>query len=369
MGKIPFMDLSGCYKEIYDEVLEKIKWMIDHTEFIGGEEVRRFEEEFAQFCRVRYAIGCGNGTDALFLALKAMGIGKGDIVLTVPNTFIATAEAITAAGAQVDFIDIEEDTYTMSPQKLRDYLARCNHPNLIKAIIPVHLYGQMADMDGLMKIAKEYGLKVIEDAAQAHGAAWNSKGPGEYGNAATFSFFPGKNLGAFGDAGTVVTNDPELALKIKKLSNHGRIDKYRHELEGFNSRLDAIQAAVLRVKLKYLSSWTDRRIENAIRYNQLLKEKGVLLPTARVQAKHVYHLYVIRTKNRDRLMVELAAKGISAGIHYPVPLHLQPAYRYLGYREGDFPVAELASKEILSLPMWPEMGDERIQRICREIHG
>lgn len=364
---IPFMKLSDYNRDIRNEVMAKIMGMLETTNFIGGEEVAGFEKEFANFCKTIHAIGCGNGTDALILVLKALGIGNGDVVLTTPHTFIATSEAVTAVGARVAFVDIEEDTYTMSPQKLLEYVERNQGQQRIKAVIPVHLYGQMANMPQIMEIAKAYKLKVIEDAAQAHGAKLEGKGPGEYGEAATFSFFPGKNLGAFGDAGTVITNNEQLALTIKMLSNHGRTEKYKHQIEGYNSRLDSLQAAVLRVKLKYLEKWTTKRIENAAYYNTLLQDSDVITPVVRYNSKHVYHLYVIRHKNRDKLIAKLADSHISCGIHYPIPLHLQPAYRYLGYKEGDFPISERVSKEIISLPMWPELTKEQIENICRVI--
>ncbi|WP_219884423.1 DegT/DnrJ/EryC1/StrS family aminotransferase [Orenia metallireducens] len=361
------MNLSDCYEEIYDEIMVKIKSIIDKTQFIGGEEVDKFEQEFADYCNVKHAVGCANGTDALILALKALDIGSGDIVLTVPNTFIATAEAITLVGAKVDFIDIEEDNYTMNPNKLREYLVNQKSPENIKAIIPVHLYGQMCDMEEIMKIAKEYNLKVIEDSAQAHGAKLNGKGPGEYGDIATFSFYPGKNLGAFGDAGAIVTNNLELAKRIKMLSNHGRVDKYKHKIEGYNSRLDSIQAAVLRIKLKHLDKWTKQRIEKAEYYNSLLNDKEVILPKVRSLGKHVYHLYAVRVKDRDKLRDKLSSLGIATGIHYPIPLHLQPAYKYLGYKEGKFPISEQVSKEIISLPLWPEISHKQIEEVCEHI--
>ncbi len=364
---IPLMNLSDCYKEIYDEVMKKIKFLIDNTQFIGGEEVDKFETEFAEYCNVKYAIACGNGTDALTFALKALDIGYGDTVITVPNTFIATSEAITSVGASVDFVDIDEETYTMDPEKLKDYIKRNIHKKNIKAVIPVHLYGQMADMEQIMGIAQEFDLKVIEDAAQAHGSKYKEKGPGAYGDVATFSFYPGKNLGAFGDAGAIITNDAVLARKIKMLSNHGRIEKYIHEMEGFNSRLDSIQAAVLRIKLKHLDYWNDKRIENAMYYNELLGQCNLITPKVVNDCKHVYHLYVVRINDRDTVKEELLKENIYTGIHYPVPLHLQPAYKYLGYSEGDFPISEKVSKEIISLPMWPELEKETIKSICDTI--
>lgn len=365
---IPLMELSDSYDLIYDEIMEKIKNLIDNTRFIGGEEITKFEKEFADYCNVKNAVACGNGTDAIMIALKALGIGPGDTVLTVPHTFIATAEAVTAVGAEVDFVDIDEKTYIMSPEKLEEYIKNNNDKKNIKAIIPVHLYGQMADMPVIMKIADKYNLKVIEDSAQAHGAQIDGKGPGKYGDFATFSFYPGKNLGAFGDAGAIVTNDDRLAKKAKMLSDHGRYnEKYTHQIEGYNSRMDSIQAAILRIKLKYLEQWTEMRIENAKKYDELFKGKDVITPFVRYNSKHVYHLYVVRVNNRDELKSQLKDKNISAGIHYPIPLHLQPAYDYLGYEEGDFPVTELVSKEILSLPMWPELTPKEQSKIVEEI--
>jgi len=365
---IPFMELSDSYYLIYDEVMEKIKKLIDNTRFIGGEEITKFEEEFSDYCNVKNAVACGNGTDAIMIALKALGIGPGDTVITVPHTFIATAEAVTAVGAEVDFVDIDEKTYTMSPERLEEYIVKNKDEKNIKAIIPVHLYGQMADMPAIMKIADKYDLKVIEDSAQAHGAEINGKGPGEYGDFATFSFYPGKNLGAFGDAGALVTNDNVLAKKAKMLSNHGRYnEKYTHQIEGYNSRMDSIQAAVLRIKLKHLDQWTNMRIENAKKYDELLKDKDIITPFVRDNSKHVYHLYVVRVNNRDELKNKLKANDISAGIHYPIPLHLQPAYDYLGYEKGDFPATEKVSEEILSLPMWPEIEIDQIGKIIKNI--
>ncbi|MBM7556923.1 DegT/DnrJ/EryC1/StrS family aminotransferase [Halanaerobacter jeridensis] len=365
MSQIPFMDLSDCYNQVYDEIMEKIGHLIDNTRFIGGEEVNKFEEEFAEYCNTEYCIGCGNGTDALVLALRALEIGQGDKVITVPNTFIATAEAVTNVGAKVDFVDVEEDTYTMDPEKLQNYLKNQDSTDNIKAIIPVHLYGQMANMEEIMKIAREYGLKVIEDSAQAHGAELNGKRPGEYGDIATFSFYPGKNLGAFGDAGALVTNNEGLYKKVKMLANHGRLEeKYKHRVEGYNSRLDSIQAAVLRVKLNYLEEWTEERIKNAKYYDDFLTDKEVVTPVVRKNARHVYHLYVVRANKRDELRNELSNEDISTGIHYPIPLHLQPAYEYLGYKEGEFPISENVSEEIISLPMWPELSNSDIKEIC-----
>lgn len=363
------MDLSDSYDKIYNEVMKKIYKLINNTRFIGGEEIDKFEEEFANYCEVSHSIGCGNGTDALILALRALGIDEGDKVLTVPNTFIATSEAVTAVGAEVDFVGIDEKTYTLNPKKLRNYLENENKINNIKAIIPVHLYGQMADMEKIIDIAEKYNIKVIEDAAQAHGAKYKGKGPGQYGDIATFSFYPGKNLGAFGDAGAVVTNNDNLAKKVKMLSNHGRYQKkYEHQIEGYNSRLDTIQAAVLRVKLKYLEEWTKLRIENAKYYDELLSSDNVITPYVQENARHVYHLFVVRVKKRDMLRKVLKENNISTGLHYPIPLHLQPAYKYMDYKKGDFPVSEKSSKEIISLPLWPEMEKETIRKVSHKIN-
>lgn len=365
---IPLMDLSSYNNDIYEEVIQKITTIINNANFIGGDEVKYFEQEFAKYCNVKYAIGCSNGTDALILALRALDIGRGHTVITVPNTFIATAEAITSVGASVDFVDIDEKTYTMDCEKLENYIKRNINNKNIKAIIPVHLYGQMADMSKIMSIAREFDLKVIEDSAQAHGAKLNGKGPGEYGDIATFSFYPGKNLGAFGDAGAVVTNNSNLAEKVKKLSNHGRLNKYLHEIEGYNSRLDSIQAAVLRIKLKYLDQWNDLRIRNAKLYDKYLSNK-IIKPFCRKNSKHVYHLYVCRVKNRDEIRDALLEIGITTGIHYPIPLHLQPAYSNLKYSKGDFCVTELVSSEVISLPMWPYLSELQIKMISKVINN
>jgi len=362
--KIPFMELKDSFDKIHDDIMIEIEKIIKNTSFIRGKDISLFEEEFANYCQGKRVVAMSNGTDAITLSLRALGIGKGDTVLTVPHTFIATAEAITNVGASVEFIDIDEKTYTMSPDKLKLHLM--NHPSKerIKAIIPVHLYGQMADMKSIKEIADEHDLYIIEDSAQAHGAELFGKRPGYYGDVATFSFYPGKNLGAFGDAGAVVTNNIELARKIKMLSDHGRTEKYEHELEGYNARMDTIQAAVLRVKLKYLEEWTEMRVEKANMYDKFLTERNILIPHVNSNARHVYHLYVIRVKNRDKIRNKLTKHKISNGIHYPIPLHLQPAYRYLDYKEGDFPVTEMVSKEVLSLPLWPEMPYEYIEKVC-----
>jgi len=364
---IPFVDLKAQYDSIKDEIDNAIQNVLNTTSFIMGEELKKFEVEFARFCDSKYAIGVANGSDALILALRACGIGEGDELITVPHTFIATTEAISNVGGKVIFVDIDPKTYTIDVSKIEEKITEET-----KAIIPVHLYGQSVDMDPIMKLARKYNLKVIEDAAQAHGAEYKGKKVGSIGDVGCFSFYPGKNLGAYGDAGIVVTNNEEIAEKIKLLRNHGRITKkYEHDIEGYSSRLDNLQAAILRVKLKYLNKWNDKRRNNAKKYNELLSNiNGITTPYEADYAKHVYHLYVIRVEKerRDKLKEELKSKGVATGIHYPIPLHLQPAYNYLGYKKGDFPVTEECSQNILSLPMYAELSDKQILKIVETIN-
>ena len=361
---IPFVDLKAQYDSIKDEIDEAIQKVLNNTSFIMGEELKKFEEEFASFCNTKFAIGVANGSDALILALKACGISKGDEVITVPHTFIATTEAITHVGGKIIFVDINPKTYTIDVSKIEEKIS-----NKTRAIIPVHLYGQPADMDPIMELAKKYNLKIIEDAAQAHGAEYKGEKVGSIGDAGCFSFYPAKNLGAYGDAGMVVTNNEGIAEGIKLLRNHGRITKkYEHDIEGYSSRLDNLQAAILRVKLSHLNKWNESRRKNAQKYNELLNDiDGIFTPYEADYAKHVYHLYVIRTENRDKLREELRSKDIATGIHYPIPLHLQAAYKYLGYEYGDFPVTEECSQEILSLPMFTELSEDQIEEIVKLI--
>ena len=363
---IPFVDLKAQYDSIKDEIDNAIQNVLNTTSFIMGEELKKFEEEFSRFCDTKYAIGVANGSDALILALRACGIGEGGEVITVPHTFISTAEAISIVGGKVVFVDIDPKTYTINVSNIEEKIS-----DKTKAIIPVHLYGQPADMGPIMELAKKYNLKVIEDAAQAHGAEYKGEKVGSIGDVACFSFYPGKNLGAYGDAGMVVTNNEEIAEKIKLLRNHGRITKkYEHDIEGYSSRLDNLQAAILRVKLRYLCKWNESRRRNAKKYDELLRNiSGIITPYEADYAKHVYHLYIIRVEKerRDKLREELKSKDIATGIHYPIPLHLQPAYNYLGYKEGDFTITEKASQEILSLPMFAELTDEQIEEIVELI--
>jgi dTDP-4-amino-4,6-dideoxygalactose transaminase len=357
---VPFLDLKAQYESIRSEIAEEIQQVLDNTAFAGGPFVKRFEEEFAFFCETKHAIGVGSGTEALWLALLAMGIGSGDEVITVPNTFIATGEAISYCPATPVFIDINEDTYTMDPAQIESAIT-----SKTKAIMPVHLYGQPADMDPIMEIARKYGLLVIEDACQAHGALYKGKPAGSISNAGCFSFYPGKNLGAYGEAGAVITNDNDLAGKIRMLRDHGQSKKYEHRMIGWNARMDGIQGAVLSVKLRHLKQWNDARIDHAQKYSELLSGvSGLVLPRRAEYAKHVYHIYAVRTARRDQIIAELKENGVASGIHYPAPLHLEEAYRKLRHIRGDFPVAEKCCDQVLSLPMYPEMTDEQISYVA-----
>lgn len=361
MEKIPFADLWAGIEPLYDEYMEKIGDLIRKTSFVGGREIDEFESSFARYCGVPYAVGAANGTDAIIIALKGLGVGPGDTVLVPVNTFIATAESVTMVGANVEFVDVEPYYHTMDPEKVEAAL-RADGGERVKAIIPVHLYGQMADMPRLMDIAGRYGLKVIEDSAQAHGSTLSGKGPGQFGDIATFSFYPGKNLGAFGDAGALVMRDEDLFEKCKALANHGRYAhaKYEHRIEGFNMRLDTIQAAVLGIKLRHLRDWTAKRRELAARYLDLLGGiPGVGIPAVRKGADPAWHLFVVNCRGRDVLKKRLAEEGIDTGIHYPIPLHLQPAYAYKDAAKGMFPNAERDALEVLSLPFWPEMSEKK----------
>jgi len=384
---IPFLDLVTVHGELREELLGIFGAALETGGFIGGPMVEEFEQEFAKFCGTKYCVGVGSGTDAVRFALMADGIERNDIVLTVPNTFIATAEAISQAGGVPDFVDVDELTYNLSPEKLREYLevqcrvdanGRVVHRasgRRVTTVVPVHLYGQPAEMDAILEIAQQYNLSVIEDACQAHGAEYFSAAGGRWrkagsmGHAAASSFYPGKNLGACGEAGAITTDDGELARRVRMLRDHGQVRKYYHETEGYNGRLDAIQAGILRVKLKYLADWNAKRRQAADLYRELFEEagSGQLPPFAPEWAKSVYHLYVIRVPNREGLMRHLAEARIGTGIHYPVPLHLQEAYRELGYKAGDFPVAERAAKEIVSLPMYPGLAEAQQARVVEQV--
>jgi dTDP-4-amino-4,6-dideoxygalactose transaminase len=390
--QVPFLDLKAQYEAIKPEIHAALQAVIDKSAFAGGPFVEKFEKDFASFCGCPEAVGVGSGTEALWMALLALGIGPGDEVITVPNTFIATAEAISFCGATPVFVDVDERTATMDPAKLEELLRskmeegkiqraedrdqrketilsssqssalspQSSSPRL-KAIIPVHLYGQTADMDPILELAEKYGLVVVEDACQAHGAEYKGRRAGSLGAAGAFSFYPGKNLGAYGEAGAVATRDKTLADWLRVFRDHGQPRRYYHDVVGWNGRMDGFQGAVLGVKLKYLEDWNKGRMENAARYREHLADvEGVVLPGEGGYGRHVYHLFPVRVKNRDAVMQALTEQGIGCGIHYPVPVHLQKAYELLGHQPGDFPVSEKIATELISLPMFPELTEEQV---------
>ncbi len=363
--KIPFADLPGQYRELKPAIDEAIRAVLETGAYIQGEPVRRFEAEFAAAHGSEHCIAVGSGTDALHLGLWAMGVGKGDAVVTVPYTFIATVEAILLAGARPIFVDIDPLTYTMDPEGLEKALTA--NPDA-KAVLPVHLYGQAANMDEIMPIASAHGAAVLEDAAQAHLARFGGKFVGNFGRAGTFSFYPAKNLGAFGEAGAVTTNDPGLAQTMRRLRDHGQVEKYRHSHWGHNYRMDSIQGAVLGAKLTRLAAWTSRRRELAALYDDRLKNVGdIRTPVERAGSTHVYHLYVLRTSRRDDLQKFLTENGIATALHYPVPLHVQEGLRFLGYRQGDFPASESASRECLAIPLYPELTKDQVEYLLSTV--
>ena len=388
VGRIPFLDLLTPHRELEEELVSVFRATLNTAGFIGGPMVEDFERDFAAFCDAENCVGVGSGTDALRFALIAAGVKPGDTVVTVPNTFIATTEAISQVGAQFDLVDIDEQTHTIDPERLRSYLesectpdARTNRVvsrrtgTPVTAVIPVHLYGQTADMDPILELANRYNLIVIEDACQAHGAEYFSKKEhrwrkaGSMGHAAAFSFYPGKNLGACGEAGAVTTNDEAVAREVRMLRDHGQSRKYHHAVEGYNGRLDALQAGILHVKLRHLTRWNEGRRLSAEHYNELFGPMAgsVRVPHQPSWSKPVYHLYVIRTSYRDDLQRHLGEAGIGTGIHYPIPVHLQPAYTALGWRRGDFPVCEEAADQILSLPMFPGLRAEDRRRVVESV--
>jgi dTDP-4-amino-4,6-dideoxygalactose transaminase len=383
---IPFLDLVTPHVELEEELVSVFRGALRTGGFVGGSAVEHFERTFAEFCDVRHAVGVASGTDALLFALLAAGVKPGDTVVTVPNTFIATTEAIRQAGARPDFVDVDERSYTMDPVKLLRYVeiecARGPNGQVVSrrtggpvtAVVPVHLYGQMADMDPILDLARLYHLIVVEDACQAHGAEYFSKRAGHWckagsmGQAAAFSFYPGKNLGACGEAGAVTTDDDRIARRCQMLRDHGQSRKYFHDIEGYNGRLDALQAGVLGVKLRRLVAWNDQRRARAESYRELLSGEGTaILPHVPRWSRPVHHLYVVRVADRDGVQAHLTAAGIGTGIHYPVPLHLCQAYQDLGFRAGDFPVAEQAASEILSLPMFPGLSLDSQRRVAAEL--
>jgi dTDP-4-amino-4,6-dideoxygalactose transaminase len=384
---IPFLDLVAPHRELEEELMAAFREALRSAAFIGGPQVEGFEQEFAAYCGTKYCVGVANGTDAVRFALMAAGVGRGDAVVTVSHTFIATVEAISQAGADTEFVDIDERTFCMSPQALTEYLKQCAKDRKtgrplgrrsgkpIKAVVPVHLYGQVADMDLIEETARQYDLLVVEDACQAQGAEYHSaregwRRAGSFGKAAAFSFYPGKNLGACGEAGAVTTDDENVAKKVKMLRDHGQIQKYHHEVEGYNGRLDAIQAAILRIKLRRLDGWNVQRRSAAIRYHELLSySDGIVRPLELTGSRAIYHLYVIRAKDRDALAEHLKANGVFTGLHYPVPAHLQSCYRNWGYQKGILPITERVASEILSLPMFPGLTLEQQQRVAAAIEA
>jgi dTDP-4-amino-4,6-dideoxygalactose transaminase len=387
-AKVPFVDLVTLHRELETELLAVCKRVFETAGFIGGPEVEGFEREFAEYCGATHCVGVNSGTDALRFALTAAGIRAGDIVVTVPHSFIATTEAISQAGADIEFVDIDPRTYTLDPEKLRQYLetwcvldagtGHYVHKKLgkpVTAVVPVHLYGQMADMDPILDLAARYNLGVIEDACQAHGAEYFSKKQnrwvkaGSVGRAAAFSFYPGKNLGACGEGGAITTNDQELARKAAMLRDHGQSKKYYHDMEGYNGRLDSLQAGILRIKLRHLSRWNEQRRASARIYDQLLAplRESVVCPVESNSAKSVYHLYVVRTQFRDELQKYLSDAGIGTGIHYPIPIHLQNAYASRGWKRGDFHNTEAAADKILSLPMFAGLTPDQQKQVAETI--
>jgi dTDP-4-amino-4,6-dideoxygalactose transaminase len=386
--KIPFLDLITPHKELETELLAVVQKAFSNAGFIGGPMVEDFEREFAAFCDTKYCVGVNSGTDALRFAYMAAGVEPGDIIITVPNTFIATTEAITQAGAQIAFVDIDEQSYTIDPKELKKFIEqRCEFDSKtgkliegeskrrVAGIVPVHLYGQTADMDPILEIAAKYNLFVIEDACQAHGAQYFSKKEnrwrraGSMGLAAAFSFYPGKNLGACGEGGAITTNDEAMAQRMKMIREHGQSKKYYHDMEGYNGRLDSIQAGWLSVKLRQLTKWNESRRTLAHRYHEMLAEAkdAIVTPVEAPWTKGVYHLYVIRVQDRDALLASLAEAGIGAAIHYPIPLHLQKAYQFMGHKKGDFPVTERVALEIASLPMFPQLQQVQQDEVAKKV--
>jgi len=384
--KVPFLDLITPHREMEEELIAIVRKSLQTAGFIGGPMVENFEREFAAYCETAYCVGLGSGTDALRFALIALGIGQGDMVITVPNTFIATTEAISQAQASIAFVDIDERTYNMDPRKLKEFIETQCSPGptgrpihqktgkTVSAVVPVHLYGQMADMDSIMDIAREHNLKVVEDACQAHGAKYFSKNEnnwktaGSIGHAAAFSFYPGKNLGACGEAGAATTNNETVAKTMKMIRDHGQSQKYYHDIEGYNGRLDAMQAGILSAKLKRLPAWTTARQKAAARYNDMLKDiPNITTPAEGEWSKAVYHLYVIRLSKREELKKYLADNNIDTGLHYPLPLHLQKAYAGIPATSGKLDVTERVAQEILSLPMFPGLTEEQQGNVCKKI--
>lgn len=362
--RVPLVDLRAQYLEIKNDIDSAVAAVIQDAQFVGGCYVQQFEQAFARYCGARYAVGVSNGSDALRLALIACGIGAGDEVITVPNTFIATTEAISAVGADIRFVDVRPHSFTMDPEQLE-----CAITDRTKAVMPVHLYGRPAEMEPILSIARRRGLRVIADAAQAHGATYHALGIGNLGDAVCYSFYPAKNLGAYGDGGAVVTNDADIATRITMLRDHGRTRKYEHEFEGFSCRLDGLQAAILTSKLPHLERWTELRRTHAREFDRRLAGIGALRtpPPDDAGTRAVYHLYVVQVRNREAIQSRVASRGVATGVHYPIPLHLQRAYARLKLEPGTFPVAEEQARTVLSLPMYPELSDEQIRYVAASV--
>ena len=360
--QVPFVDLKLQYERLHNDIDLAIQSVINETAFISGKYAKQFEAEFANYLGIKHVVSCANGTDSLELLLQAFGIGKGDEVIVPANSWISTSECVTTVGAKVVFVDSKPDTYTIDTNLIETKIT----PNT-KAIIPVHLYGCPADMDEIMAISKKYNLIIIEDCAQAHGAKYKGKTIGTIGHASSFSFYPGKNLGAYGDAGGMATNIDDIATKVRMMANHGRLGKHDHGIEGRNSRLDGIQASILSAKLPHLESWTEARIHNAQLYHKYLAELGLQLPFAPLETRHVFHLYVIKVDNRAYVQEKLLSKGIETGIHYPIALPLLKAYAHFGYMAKDFPIASGQMNQLLSLPMYAELTEEQIAYVCSNL--
>jgi dTDP-4-amino-4,6-dideoxygalactose transaminase len=360
---VPFVDLKSQYRSIKGEIDSAIQTILDSSEFVQGKTVFEFERQFSMAQDVRFTAACSSGTDALHLILWALGIGRGDEVIIPSHTFIATAEAVLLTGATPVFVDIDETSFTIDPSKIEAAIT-----SRTKVVLPVHLYGQACAMDQIVEIARSKNLHLVEDACQAHIAEYKGKKVGSFGIASAFSFYPGKNLGAYGEAGAVVTNDEDLYKKICMLRDHGQVQKYYHDVWGHNYRMDGMQAAILRAKLSHLDEWTEMRRRNAHLYNAGLSDlPQIKIPAEMPYAKHVYHLYVIRTSRRDELKTDLAKKGVATGLHYPIPLHLQRAFLPLGYREGSLPVTEMIARQIISLPMYAELDESQVEYICTSV--
>ncbi len=361
--RIPFLNFQPMNNDVREEIYKSFERVFESKWYILGQEVEAFEKEFANYCGVKHCIGVANGLEALFLILVAYGIKEGDEVIVPSNTYIATALAVSYAGARPVFVEPKIETYNIDPDLIEEKITART-----RAIIPVHLYGQPADMDPIIELAKRYNLKIIEDSAQAHGALYKNQKTGNLGDAAGFSFYPGKNLGAYGDGGCVTTNDDELAFKVKTLRNYGSQKKYHNIFKGYNSRLDELQAAFLRVKLKYLDKWNAERKKIASYYLENIRNPKIILPRVIEDVEHVWHLFVVRTENRDNFQQYLSEHGIETLIHYPIPMHLQPAYKDLNLAKGDLPIAEKISEEVISLPIWPGMSEKELAHIVETIN-